>query len=188
MIKQMSLIALGAATLFMAPTVVHAAADTGTVKNRVAEVGIVDDPTGENVITKAPSITFNSVSNKLVQNATLQTATDSLEVKIGETASDWEVHVGMTEFKTNEGWNLKHSGLYLDGTLVSSQKYTNSIPNHYNDGLTTDGSNIVMDSVGPSLGTHTMTVGSGAMLEKIQPLAPKGIYKSTLVWTLQDKA
>ncbi|MFC6295011.1 WxL domain-containing protein [Lactiplantibacillus daoliensis] len=109
--KKMSLVALGAATLFMAPAVVHAAEptelDTPATVNIEGEVGSI-------YLKSAPELEFGTVDNVSETNTfTVPNKGKGKHLTVLNTKDieGWTVNVSMTPFMGN---NIQWKGAQLD--------------------------------------------------------------------------
>lgn len=202
MIKQMSLIALGAATLFMAPTVVHA--DEGTnrgTKQSDASVNIEDVPGKVNNIRSASEFSFDTVSNQSVKSIMDTKLSNEawVKVEINESDKGWSLGVNRTSFiRTNdEGEKIEELGteklLFNAGPKISSpvneenKPVSYTIPQYYSGEITSN-SHEVIKAEKHSVGAHLLVFPVNAAQLNIPKYFPAGTYTSKITWTLNNTA
>ena len=200
MIKQMSLIALGAATLFMAPTVVHAAVlDGGSQEGTSnATVNISDVQDGQNVLLSVPTIEFGKITNNLAGPIETEATkiTDPLKVDIKKTTPDWQVMLKATNFSSGGKATRVMTGttLYMTGEVNTEYKKAPQKPSHsaVNLNVGTSDKQPVLTATDASIGVYTLDSAvmdggpANISLNNIPGWMPDGLYTSTFTWTLEN--
>jgi len=192
MIKQMSLIALGAATLFMAPTVVHAKVnDTGSnTVDSEAKVRI-DNSTTENLhLVSAPDIDFGSISNNHAEFTSTNDVTDSLTVR-NPKGESWSLSVSASVLNPNISTNgdpIENAVLNFGAPGVSkvgenhfdytAKPVTQTVANAIGHTGAT-----IMKYTGDEAGEYAANY-KGEVSLKIPKWARPGDFNSSLTWTL----
>jgi len=198
MIKQMSLIALGAATLFMAPTVVHAENSRGA-KTPISDITITD--VGQNEITSAPEFKFGSKSNFDDTRDIRIGGVDDLEVTIQESETPWDLTVKRTPFSTEKGGTLKATSgkeevLQIMGgnssvalTLPENgYEHNNPTTSLLPEGMMTinNSPQSILTASGHSVGIHKLSFKNGSIRLDVPNYSPAGHYTSTITWALTN--
>lgn len=201
--KKMSLVALGAATLFMAPAVVHAdetgVQTTDTTTTTTATVDIDGETPVEEVLSldSAPTLNFGKV-NSAEESGTKFTkgsvaAEDTLQVTNTKNMSKWQVHVSMVEgFKSGDDKLLPDTDLTFNSagmSLISESKEQLLI----HDGVQVDEENSTpvfssyrQDDAPIATGTHALHFNDDAVTLRSPVGAPAGVYTATIKWDLQQ--
>jgi len=189
-IKQMSLVALGAATLFMAPTVVHADDDSDS------QASVTLQDTGYNQITSAPDLNFNVTNNKMGNDPMTQATLEKdvkVEVDIKESEQGWNLDVSRSSFegktdhaigKTFKGEELSllETGKEQKGPGVAHSE----TPSYEMGEIFINNPRSILTATGHSVGTHSLNFAKDGIELKVPMYYPSGKYESTVLWTLTN--
>ena len=191
MIKQMSLIALGAATLFMAPTVVHAAMNEGPQTDTMTSDADVEVENSKQslFLVAAPDVHFGKVSNYKNSNAPISATATQIDNNLtvrNPKGERWRLNVAATSFKgtngTLEGAKLNFNAGTVSRTDENHYPYdtlptANAVSNVNNQG------GEIMRYSGTEAGEYKVDHSQNVKLE-IPKWSPKGTYESKITWTL----
>jgi len=188
--KKISLVALGAATLFMAPAVVHAD-ETG---EKTASVTLGEQP-GSIQLVSAPDIEFGETENfPIAEQVTVYSKGTGapLTVANSRNLAQWNVKVSATPF---EGNGSQLSGAELDfmtaGVDHDRQNMGNEVKFHYGTLIPSDGDNhLIMSSnaggdKSAATGTNSLNFGEGAIKLTTPGGYPGGTYTAQVNWDLE---
>ncbi|MFC6200928.1 hypothetical protein ACFP1L_03330 [Lactiplantibacillus nangangensis] len=165
MIKQMSLIALGAATLFMAPTVVHAE----KLSESEVSVNVTDVSNPNNRLESVSELNFLPITNQ-ASPGTIKTTVPkgiTVVVHIDESGKRWKLQasrenfVGTTDLA--EGVALKSEKLELKragAVLKSATSPEHMNPEFPGDKEITLKAETILEAQGHSVGRHALSYDS----------------------------
>jgi len=204
MIKQMSLIALGAATLFMAPTVVHAndgvpTEKTGTATFAVGKDGLKSkddgtdpdpEPGGGNFkIEQAPVLNFNKMTHVDTPRG-VQSTDGNLKVDNTKGVKQWNVKVKTEGFSlVGEKEIVKGAEIqFLNADVTLASGTTGPLPEYNaNQVLRDNGNQIkILSGIQGTNGVYEVNIGGGnAFLTLRSHEYPEGDHTADMVWTLE---
>jgi len=198
--KKISLVALGAATLFMAPAVVHADQTIDTRDaNTTATVEIDGAPTdiGTLSLDSAPVLDFGNVDTGKVDGPTFSQGSlaseDGLTVTNTTDINNWKVKVSMaTPFLNEEGDKLAAAELHFNKERMNVISNGDGDPS-VSSGVQIDEKNKTYILSGrlnhntkTATGTHELRFNDNAV-SLVGPVdTPSGVYTATLNWDLEQ--